>query len=303
MDRVITFKEEITSVFVLHVHTINNCLAYEQVNSVHRFCVLTHEAVWPTLTRNDLELPFVTAARKVCSKPKMKRKKSKNPRSDDFKSNSKNRSNRKAHQLFSRYAEGIKLSDEMMYSVTPEVVAHAQAQKAWKMGFRFVVDGCGGCGGNSIAFAETGFIVASVELNPKTHEEAIWNAGIYGVENWIMFFNEDVLDFDCKLDCGFEVEETLFYCSPEWGGPEYVSSPVFDLENLKPPISRILAYAQQQGYKKTMLYVPRTSDRAQSERLGAYECEYLFSGGWCVGCCLWFNLEDINVALPEPADF
>lgn len=208
-------------------------------------------------------------------------------------------SNRKAYRLFSRYDEGIQLSDEMLYSVTPEVVAHAQARKAWERGFRTVVDGCGGCGGNSIAFAEAGFSVASVELDPTTHKEAIWNANIYGVSEWIRFYNQNILDFDCEAESGFVAKDTVFFSSPEWGGPEYVSAPVFDLEDLNPSISQLLAYTKQQGYRETMLYVPRTLDRDQAERLGAYECEYLFSSGWCVACCLWFRLEDINVSKPR----
>lgn len=191
---------------------------------------------------------------------------------------------RKCRQLFSRYDEGVRISPKMMYSVTREEIANCIAIDAAEAGFANVVDGCGGAGGNSIAFALAGLNVACVELDADTLADAEHNAEIYGVAEYIKFIQGDILEFECP----FEPQSTLFHISPEWGGPSYQEQDVFDPELMNPPLGAILEYARAQKYGAISVYAPRTIDLIAVEKMGCKECRYMFHSGHCNAVCLSF---------------
>lgn len=194
-------------------------------------------------------------------------------------------------KLFSRYDDGIRVNDVMRYSVTKEQIAHTIANKIAEKGYYSVVDACGGAGGNTIAFALFGLNVACVELNEDNLEDAIHNSEIYGTTENVYFHQGDILEFNCSVDAGLDPNSTFFFCSPEWGGPEYKNNAVFDLENLNPPLSTLLEYIKTNNYPEAAIYVPRTSDIRQAERMGCVEFEYMYLQGWCDAVCLWFKFD------------
>lgn len=195
---------------------------------------------------------------------------------------------RKCRQLFSKYDKGIRISPTMMYSVTREGIANKIAEYVASKGFTYVVDGCGGAGGNSIAFARAGLEVANVEIDENNLNDAMHNAEIYGVENSIYFAQEDILEFEPYYDEFHTPDQTCFFISPEWDGPKYREEDVFDPEQLNPPLSAILQYARTQKFAMTIIYAPRSIDLPVVEKLGCKECHYMFQYGHCNGLCLLF---------------
>lgn len=201
-------------------------------------------------------------------------------------------------RLFSRFHEGARISAAMLYSVTKECIALKTADDAVGKGFAYVVDGCCGAGGNTIAFARRGLRVAAVEINEDTLHDCIHNAKLYGVDGSVQFFLGSVLDFECAQEAGFDPAQTLFFSSPEWGGPGYKRQKVFDLESLQPPLSALLAYVRAQGYKAACLYLPRTSDLRTLRESGCVEVQYMFQEGHCDAICAWYTFAADNASAP-----
>ena len=195
----------------------------------------------------------------------------------------------KALRLFSKYDEGVRINKTMMYSITKEVIANKIAEICKQKGYKYVVDGCSGAGGNTIAFASHGIQTASVEYNQENLYDCIHNSEIYGVNEDIQFFHGDITYFDCLKETGFDPAQTLFFCSPEWGGPNYIQNTVFDLEQLQPRLTKLLKYARETGYAESCYYLPRSSDLEQLERNGCTEVNYMFQAGLCDAICAWFN--------------
>ena len=157
------------------------------------------------------------------------------------------------HRLFSRFNEGIKIDHEGWYSTTHEAIALHIAERCCCGGGAdtagggrrrrpvVVLDAMCGCGGNAIAFArQPGCAhVVAVDLDPGRVEFARHNAAIYGVAGKISFVVGDVL----HLLAGWERQRVgsagsgstlplpdVVFCSPPWGGPDYLKADRFDLE-------------------------------------------------------------------------
>ena len=194
-------------------------------------------------------------------------------------------------KLFSKYEDGIRVNDVMRYSVTKEQIAHKIAADIAKKGYYSVVDACGGAGGNTIAFALFGMNVACVELDENNLEDAIHNCEVYEVTENVYFHQGNILEFNCEEDAGLDPKSTFFFSSPEWGGPEYKNSAVFDLEKLNPPLSKLLEYIKTNKYPEAAVYVPRTSNIEQAEQMGCVKFEYMYLQGWCDAVCLWFKFD------------
>lgn len=93
------------------------------------------------------------------------------------------RYHKQRYTLFSKFDKGIKLDEEMWYSVTPEPIAKQQAKrvKSAEGGSVFVDSFCG-AGGNSIALAKLGGFVLCSDLHRERLKSAQRNCQIYGVQ-------------------------------------------------------------------------------------------------------------------------
>ena len=100
--------------------------------------------------------------------------------------------NRSKERLFSRWAQGIQVDAQGLYSLTPE---HMALQIAQGVQESVVIDAFCGCGGNTIAFARQKHItkVFAYDNDPQKIAFAKNNAQIYGVQHKIVFRCVDVL--------------------------------------------------------------------------------------------------------------
>lgn len=199
---------------------------------------------------------------------------------------------RKSTQLFSKYDKGCRLSDEMLYSVTPEKVARKTANLVARYfpDVTTVIDACGGAGGNTIAFALAGYHTMYVDINEDNFECAQINASIYDCSSDIWFELGDALAIDYSDVC-LEPKSTLLFASPEWGGPSYKASKIFDVEKCIPATSSFLQKAKENEMAGVCLYLPRTSNIEQLGCLGCTRITYMFLKGWCCAICAWWNID------------
>jgi trimethylguanosine synthase len=192
------------------------------------------------------------------------------------------------HRLFSLYDDGIALTHDAWFGVTPEPVAARVAEDLRAHSPRAtacVVDLFAGAGGNAIAFALAGHWarVVAVERDASTLACAQHNARVYGVpEGRITWVLGDSFEYLRRLRLGasrrggddalaeellVDVERTVLFSSPPWGGPGYLDDAVFDLNRMEP-----YNLASLRGAYEGMahaLYLPRTSDVRQLARLAS----------------------------------
>ncbi|KAF4076849.1 hypothetical protein AMELA_G00219810 [Ameiurus melas] len=134
------------------------------------------------------------------------------------------------YRLFSRFDEGIKLDHEGWFSVTPEKIAEHIARRVQGASEALViVDAFCGVGGNAIQFALTGNTVIAVDIDPVRLALARHNAAVYGVSERIDFIQADFLQVAPRL------RADVVFLSPPWGGPEYLSADVFNIETMMSP--------------------------------------------------------------------
>jgi hypothetical protein len=103
---------------------------------------------------------------------------------------------------------GARLDEEGRFSLTPEPLALAIAEKA---AGRAVIDATAGCGGNAIAFARRGSRVVAIERDRSRLELLGHNAGLYGVREAI-----DRRAGDAR-DLALEAEGAILFVDPPWG--------------------------------------------------------------------------------------
>lgn len=142
---------------------------------------------------------------------------------------------------------------------------------------RMLIDMFAGAGGNTIAFALAGgwHRIIAIEKDAATLACAQNNAEVYGVDpDMVTWVHGDSFDYlDClfhrpeKLhqDLRVELDTTVVFASPPWGGPGYSSDEVFDLHTMQP-------YSLGQLHKACgsldhALFLPRTSDIRQIAKL------------------------------------
>ncbi|KIX98295.1 uncharacterized protein Z520_05596 [Fonsecaea multimorphosa CBS 102226] len=182
------------------------------------------------------------------------------------------------YSIFSKYDDGIWMTDGSWYEVTHESVANTIAQhmaEAVPEGKSIIFDVMCGVGGNTIAFALSGKWkrVYAIEKDAATLACAKHNAEIYGVADRITWFQGDCFEIlgldETKKENTVEALKTIastygvIFASPPWGGPGYREAEVFDLEAMQPyPFSHLY-----ESFKKltpnVVLYLPRTSDLRQ----------------------------------------
>ncbi|KAF3942259.1 hypothetical protein ABW19_dt0202834 [Dactylella cylindrospora] len=172
------------------------------------------------------------------------------------------------YSLFSLWDEGIWITDEGYYSVTPESVAKKIARHVLPTSIskpQVIIDAFCGVGGNAIQFALSPQCekVIAIDCDEKMLACAKHNARIYGVEEKIEFIHKDYFEF-CEEWEG-DVEVGTIFLSPPWGGPGYKYDKVFDLETMTYGGERIYKAARKVS-PNVVLYLPRNSDLNQIAR-------------------------------------
>ncbi|KAL6732454.1 hypothetical protein Aduo_003214 [Ancylostoma duodenale] len=140
------------------------------------------------------------------------------------------------YRLFSKLDKGVLMDREGWFSVTPERIAEHIADRIVRRPEVLVVDAFAGVGGNSIQLAIKGARVIAIDLDPVRLKCARENAKVYGVEDRIEFICCDFFHFAAKWteNVGKPAEVDAVFLSPPWGGPSYLKSEVFDLDDLTP---------------------------------------------------------------------
>ncbi|KAF3055833.1 Trimethylguanosine synthase [Daldinia childiae] len=190
------------------------------------------------------------------------------------------------YTIFPYYDEGIYMTEDAWFGVTPEPVANQIAREMGSIiseSKTTIIDAFAGVGANSIALAlataEDGSTprwnkVIAIELDAATLACAQHNASLHGVADHIIWVlgdsfkyldalvnSPDKLEDDLRVD----VASTAVFASPPWGGPGYRTDEIFDLNTMEP-----YSLAQLHGAYRTMdhaLYLPRTSDLRQIAKL------------------------------------
>lgn len=170
------------------------------------------------------------------------------------------------HQIFSKYDDGIWMTDDAWFGVTPEPVANkiaehvASAPKTKSI----LIDAFAGAGGNAIAFARSGrwSQIFAVERDPKVLACAKHNAEVYGVAKKIWWIEGDIFDVLTKR-LKTSAKKAVIFGSPPWGGPTYADFEVYDLSVMQPYSLNALSTAFLRQCTDVVLYLPRTSDLRQ----------------------------------------
>ncbi|KAI2618888.1 RNA cap guanine-N2 methyltransferase-domain-containing protein [Hypoxylon sp. NC1633] len=190
------------------------------------------------------------------------------------------------YTIFPYYDEGFYMTRDAWFGVTPEPVANQIARDLDSIispSKTIVIDLFAGVGANAISLArsttEDGSTprwdtVIAIELDAATLACAQYNASLYGMADdiiWVLGDSFKYLEILCnspeKLQEALrvDVDSTVLFASPPWGGPGYTTDEVFDLNTMEP-----YNLAKLHGAYKTMehaLYLPRTSDLRQIAKL------------------------------------
>jgi len=167
------------------------------------------------------------------------------------------------HLLFSLFDEGIKMDLEGWYSVTPESIAIHIAERCR---CDVIIDAFCGVGGNTIQFAMICSHVIAIDIDANRIECARHNAEIYGVADRIDFIVGNYFEL-----CPYLSADVVFL-SPPWGGPEYLKSPVFDIEKMGTLNGRQIFTETEKITKNIAYFLPRNIDPSQLLELSD-ECE------------------------------
>lgn len=182
------------------------------------------------------------------------------------------------YDIWSLYDEGVYMTDDAWFGVTPEPVANHVAQDFAKFigdGIKTkttIIDIFAGAGGNAIAFALSGKWekVIAIEKNPAVIACAKSNAFIYGVLDQITWVNDDCFNYVNthilpSSEDPIDLATTVVFASPPWGGPQYRGDKVFNLDTMEPYSAKQIHDMVKQ--MDCALFLPRTSDLRQISTL------------------------------------
>ncbi|RDL34751.1 RNA methylase family protein-like protein [Venustampulla echinocandica] len=174
------------------------------------------------------------------------------------------------YSIWTAYDDGIHMTDDAWFGVTPEPVANKVASDLTTRtppSKTTIIDIFAGAGGNAIAFALSGrwTTVIAIEKNPSVIACAQHNAYIYGVSSQITWINADCFDYLSSQDSSIDLSKTVIFASPPWGGPGYRSDKVFNLKTMLP--YSVQAIHDACKMMDSALYLPRTSDLRQIAKL------------------------------------
>ncbi|KAI9832833.1 MAG: hypothetical protein M1826_000999 [Phylliscum demangeonii] len=174
-------------------------------------------------------------------------------------------------QIFHRYDQGIWMTDEAWYGVTPEAVANKIADDLSRYApsdRTILIDAFSGVGGNTIAFARSNRWkhIFAVEKDGAAIRCAKHNASVYGVQDRIRWIHGDVFEVLRALPAATR-KHCLVFASPPWGGPTYRSARIFDLATMCPYSLEQIYGCLRELSDHVVLYLPRSSDLRQLARL------------------------------------
>ncbi|KAF4123439.1 hypothetical protein GMORB2_6140 [Geosmithia morbida] len=186
------------------------------------------------------------------------------------------------YSIFSWYDEGIYMTDDAWFGVTPEPVANHIASDMYDMydgrsEITTLIDMFAGAGGNTIAFALSGRWdkIIALERDASTLACAQHNAEVYGVEPGVItWINGDAFEYldaltnrpdELHAELKVDTAATVVFASPPWGGVGYSTDQVFNLDTMQPyNLAQLHAAC---GPMDHALYLPRTSDLRQVAKL------------------------------------
>ncbi|XP_063155393.1 trimethylguanosine synthase [Candoia aspera] len=159
------------------------------------------------------------------------------------------------YRLFSRFDEGIQLDREGWFSVTPEKIAEHIADRV-RLSFDsdIIVDAFCGVGGNAIQFALAAKRVIAVDIDPVKIHLAHNNAMVYGVADQIEFICGDFMKLASSL------KADVVFLSPPWGGPEYATAEIFDIQTMISPDGFEIFNLSQKITNNIIYFLPRNAD-------------------------------------------
>ncbi|KAF4551566.1 Trimethylguanosine synthase-like protein [Elsinoe fawcettii] len=168
------------------------------------------------------------------------------------------------YDIFSRWDEGVRLTNAAWYGVTPEPVATKIASHlatSVPSSITTIIDLFAGVGGNTIplALSNRWTRIFAIEKDPTVLACAKHNARIYGVENRIWFIEGDCFAVLAKRLKAVVKEGAVLFGSPPWGGPGYRDAEVFDLGRMEPyGLGELVGLRPEGG--RLVLFLPRTGD-------------------------------------------
>jgi len=139
---------------------------------------------------------------------------------------------RQGYDFFSKYDDGIWMTDSAWFGVTPEAIANkisSHITSSLPPNRSIILDAFAGVGGNTIAFALSGKFkrVYAIEKDEATLKCAQHNAEIYGVADKITWFHGDCFELLGLHGDPAKAVEVLkvvvgqfgvIFASPPWGG-------------------------------------------------------------------------------------
>ncbi|XP_061454974.1 trimethylguanosine synthase isoform X2 [Rhineura floridana] len=159
------------------------------------------------------------------------------------------------YRLFSRFDEGIKLDREGWFSVTPEKIAeHIADRVSQSFNCDIIVDAFCGVGGNTIQFALAAKKVIAIDIDPGKISLACSNAEVYGVADQIEFICGDFMKLASSL------KADVVFLSPPWGGPEYATAEIFDVQTMISPDGFEIFKLSQKITNNIVYFLPRNAD-------------------------------------------
>ncbi|KUJ22269.1 RNA methylase family protein-like protein [Mollisia scopiformis] len=174
------------------------------------------------------------------------------------------------YSIWSLYDEGIHMTDDAWFGVTPEPIANKVAEDLRGLvpsSKSVLIDMFAGAGGNVIAFAlsEQWSTIIAIEKDPSVIACAQHNAEIYGVVDQITWINDDSFSYLSNNLSSIDPTKTVVFASPPWGGPGYTSDEIFNLHTMAPYSIKQIHEACKGIY--SALFLPRTSDLRQIAKL------------------------------------
>ncbi|TKA74844.1 hypothetical protein B0A55_05338 [Friedmanniomyces simplex] len=171
------------------------------------------------------------------------------------------------HNIFSKYDDGVWMTHDAWFGVTPEPVATRIASdlaSAFPPTKTILVDAFAGAGGNTIAFALSGRWkqIFAIEKDPTVLACAKHNAEVYGVAKRIFWICGDAFT-EIPKRLKQVGKSAVVFGSPPWGGPTYTDYEVFDLTVMGPYTLPFLYNSFSAITPDVVLYLPRTSDLRQ----------------------------------------
>lgn len=201
---------------------------------------------------------------------------------------------RNRYRIFSKYDEGVIMTKELWYSVTPEDVSRFIAKflrKSMKNPNSRILDLCCGGGGDTIQFLRLFSHVYGID-NKQIHLDCtLNNSSVYLTPSYIekrlkllrcdWSYSVEAAEFiaskkkineemnpeliNCIKTVTYLIEEHLdiVYSSPPWGGPSYSDNGSFNLDDLQPFGLEKFLRSILPICNNIAVFLPRNSDLAQ----------------------------------------